>query len=78
MKGPAPNNQPLGLEAFVLHHRNGSMVTVGQFDSATDPALAETRRLLSRMNFLSRDPHATGSTDQFLAETMIPIPIPKP
>ena len=44
MKGGPPDYRPLGLEAFVLHHRTGSMVTVGQYDSPEDPALHATRR----------------------------------
>ena len=42
--------RPLNLEAFVLHTRNASLVTIGQFDSPTDPALLQLRQLLSSMN----------------------------
>jgi len=51
MKGPG--GQSVGLEAFVLHTRNASIVTVGQFDGPTDPALLEAQRMLQRMTFLS-------------------------
>jgi hypothetical protein len=78
MKGPGPEFRSLGLEAFVLHHRSGSMVTVGQFDSPNDPALVETRRLLVSLNFQSTDPRATDTAREFLAATIFPIPIPKP
>ncbi len=77
-KGASQDYRPLGLEAFVLHHRSGSMVTVGQFDGPTDPALTETRRLLMNMNFQSRDPRATDSATRFFADVILPIPIPKP
>jgi hypothetical protein len=78
MKGPRPENRPLGLEAFVLHHRSGSMVTVGQFDGPTDPALNETRRLLMSLNFQSSDPRGMENARNFFGETILPIPIPKP
>lgn len=78
MTGPEPDFRPLNLEAFVLHHRSGSMVTVGQFDGPTDPALHETRRLLQSLNFQARDPRVMESTRNYLHETIVPIPIPKP
>src|SRR5437899_1988534 len=49
MKGPG--GQPLMLEAFVLHLRSGSIVTVGQFDGPYDPALIETQRILTGLTF---------------------------
>jgi hypothetical protein len=82
MTGPKAAGQteypPLNLEAFVLHHRSGSMVTVGQFDGPNDPAMHETRRLLRSLNFQAGDPRVMESTRQFLHETIVPIPIPKP
>ena len=50
MRGPAVNGQtgaPLNLEAFVLHTRSASLVTVGQFDGPDDPALHATKRILA-------------------------------
>ncbi len=44
MKGP--NKEPLNLEAFVLHTRYASVVTVGQFDGPNDPALHALKRML--------------------------------
>ena len=78
MTGPEPEFRPLGLEAFVLHHRSGSMVTVGQFDGPSDPALHETRRLLQSLNFMPGNPGVADSARKYLHETIVPIPIPKP
>lgn len=72
------DGKSLGLEAYVLHHRTGSMVTVGQFDSPTDPTLNATRRMLMSMNFQAGDPRAADSARRFFEETILPIPIPKP
>ena len=46
------NNTPRAAEAYVLHTLSGSLVCVGQFDSADDPRmLAEQQRLeLIRFN----------------------------
>lgn len=70
--------QPVGMEAFVLHHRNGSMVTVGQFDGPTDPALHEMRRKLMAMNFTAGDLRAAENARHYLHESIVPVPIPKP
>lgn len=77
MKSPGGENRSLGLEAFVLHHRHGSMVTVGQFDGPNDPMLAETRRMLSNMNFMAGDPRASDTARRLFHEVIIPIPIPR-
>ena len=37
----------LGLRPFVLHTRSGSYVCLGEFDSETDPALQEAKRLIA-------------------------------
>ncbi len=72
------DGSPVGLEAFVLHHRNGSMVTVGQFDGPTDPALHTTRRMLMGMQFQARDVQAAEGARNYLHESIVPVPIPKP
>ena len=79
MKGP--NGQPLNLEAFVLHTRYASIVTIGQFDSPDDPALQATRRLLIGMKGnVSEDQGglrpATNAPTLF--DNILPMPIPKP
>jgi hypothetical protein len=87
LKGP--QGQPLDLEAFVLHTRTASLVTVGQFDGPTDPALLEAQRLLRGMRFDLRDramqpiaantmPTVFGSGPAGEAPNIMPIPIPKP
>ncbi|HYH67227.1 MAG TPA: hypothetical protein VD866_21200 [Urbifossiella sp.] len=68
---------PVGVEAFVLHHRNGSMVTVGQFDGPTDPALHEMRRRMMSMRFMPGDPRVTENASHYLHEGIVPIPIPR-
>jgi len=69
--------QLVGVEAFVLHHRNGSMVTVGQFDGPTDPALHEMRRRMMNMRFMPGDPRVTENASHYLHEGIVPIPIPR-
>jgi hypothetical protein len=86
LKGP--RGELLNLEAFVLHTRTTSLVTVGQYDAPDDPALLATKRLLAGITAnMSAD--ATGSrplTDTPLRpvmtgaatfSTVLPIPIPK-
>lgn len=70
--------RPVGVEAFVLHHRNGSMVTVGQFDGPTDPALHEMRRKMMAMRFTAGDLRAAENASNYLHESIVPVPIPKP
>jgi hypothetical protein len=80
MKGP--NQEPLHLEAFVLHTRTGSIVTVGSFDSPNDPALAATHRLLANLNFQVRrdpaNPQPVPNMESVFEKEILPIPIPKP
>lgn len=80
LKGPG--NQPLNLEAFVLHTRNASLVTVGQFDGPDDPALLATKRLLASLSAKSQvtederglRPVANAPS---LFDNIMPMPIPK-
>ncbi|MDY3555850.1 hypothetical protein R5W24_004996 [Gemmata sp. JC717] len=80
MKGP--NDQGLNLEAFVLHTRNASLVTVGQFDGPDDPSLLATKRLLAALQSKTRvtedktglRPVANAPT---LFDNIMPMPIPK-
>jgi hypothetical protein len=80
LKGPG--GQPLGMEAFVLHTRNASIVTVGQFDGPADPALLEAKRQLEKMTFLSsKDGHGgamSPGAEPFIGPNIVPIPVPKP
>ena len=79
MKGAG--GQPMNLEAFVLHTRYASLVTVGQFNSPDDPALLALKRMLSGMNAkVSLDPSgmrpATNAPTLFDANIVV-MPIPK-
>jgi hypothetical protein len=75
LKGP--HGEPLNLEAFVLHTRTTSLVTVGQFDAADDPALQATQRLLSNIQ-ASASQTSTGPHGAMPASTMFPIMMPIP
>jgi hypothetical protein len=79
MKGPG--GQALNLEAFVLHTRYASLVTVGQFDGPDDPALLAAKRMLTSISMnVSED--QTGlrkvTNAPSLFDTMLPMPVPKP
>lgn len=79
MKGPG--GQPLNLEAFVLHTRNASLVTVGQFDAPDDPALLATQRLLSGIKTrVTEDAggQRLAANAPSLFGNLAPMPIPKP
>jgi hypothetical protein len=77
LKDKAGNS--LNLEAFVLHTRSASIVTIGQFDSPTDPALLQMKQLLASMKLVaSEDKSGTrpvGNAPELLS-SMIPVPIP--
>jgi hypothetical protein len=83
LRGPGVNGQPgplLNLEAFVLHTRNASIVTIGQFDGPNDQALIQTKQLLSSIR-----PNVTEDKTGFrsvptapnLFGNMVAIPIPR-
>jgi|GEM_PF-1170337 len=79
LKGPG--GQSLNLEAFVLHTRTASLVTVGQFDSPDDPTLLATKRLLTglKINVAAEQPgqHSANSPSLFDNFNLMPVPIPK-
>lgn len=78
-----PNMKPHPFEAFVLHTRNASIVTVGQFDGPDDPSLIETRRVLQAMNASSKVTTDKGgfqpaaNVQKLFTDNIIPIPIPR-
>jgi hypothetical protein len=47
--------KPRSYEAFVLHHRTGSLVTVGQFDSPDDPVMLQMADELKGLTFTPMD-----------------------
>ena len=76
-----PSGEPLGLEAFVLHTRTGSVVTVGQFDDLNDPELHRVRKELQsiKMNVTEdRQGFKPAVNAQSIFGNLIPMPIPKP
>ena len=70
---------PRPLDSYILHHRTGSRVTVGQFDAPDDPALQEMQRLLSNMYFQVSDKTVAGgrSEERRLFDGITPMPIPR-
>ena len=81
LKGPPPERRPQNLEAFVMHHRTGSIVTVGQFDGPTDPALLDARRKLMAMTFTTTKDESGANVmstgENLFGKDILPIPIPK-
>lgn len=83
LRGPSVGGQPgqpLNLEAFVLHTRNSSIVTVGQFDSPDDPELLSVKQLLASMKInVTKDAHGLQPVADApsLFEKLLPMPIPK-
>lgn len=70
-----------GLEAFVLHTRTASLVTVGQFDGPNDPELIQKRQFLAGMK-LNASEDRMGlkpvANSPCLFGNLLPIPIPRP
>lgn len=64
-----------GFTAYVLHTRNGSAVTVGEFDGPEDPALAQAQARLASMRVWS--PQLQGDPLGLLP-TPIPVQVPRP
>ena len=76
--------KPQSFEAFVLHHRMGSIVTVGQYDSPDDPKLLETQRILKGITFnmMKSKTEAVMGKDgrpevQRMFDSVSPFPVPK-
>jgi len=72
---------PRSLDSYVLHHRTGSRVTVGQFDGPDDPALLEMQRLLANKYFEVWDkPQAQGGRkleERRMFDGITPMPVPR-
>lgn len=67
----------LGFEAYVLHTRKMSYVTVGGFDSPDDPRLLEMRAKLEQWRKKNVE-MARGVDPLQLPEVFIPMRVPKP
>lgn len=62
---------------YVMHMRNGSVVTVGGFDSLEDPRLKEVQRDLSRLRLNPvRNPNPDNSSLELFAQPL-PMRVPK-
>jgi hypothetical protein len=61
----------LGFEAYVLHTRNASVVTVGGFSGLDDPNLRKTQQLLATLSFREGSPIK-------LFVTPLPMQVPRP
>ncbi len=74
------DGKSLGLEAFVLHTRYSSLVTVGQFDTPNDPSLMHIQNILMKMKMTedSMGTRAAMNAAPLFEGRMLPIPIPKP
>jgi hypothetical protein len=69
--------KPRPFEAFVLHHRTESLVTVGQFDSPEDPALIEAWRVLTEMTFKLDYTDGRPSEVKKMFDVVVPMQIPR-
>jgi hypothetical protein len=77
MAGPKLGISPRPVESFVLHIRNGSIVTVGQFDSPEDPALLEMQRLLQWTEFRFEYKDGRPPETKRLFDNVYPMAIPR-
>lgn len=79
-----PAHKPRPYDAFVLHHRTGSVVTVGGFDTLDDPEVLRTAQELTSLSyeFLDKDKKPQLGPDgrpmvQRLLDGAVPMPVPK-
>jgi len=79
-----PGMKPRSYDAYVFHHSRGSIVTVGQFDSADDAALLELQQELKGITFVLHDEKKKARLDrdgkpmvQRLFDSVHPFPVPK-
>jgi hypothetical protein len=69
------NMKPVAFEAYVLHTRTSSLVTVGGYDSQNDPKMESDKQLLSKITLLPQDPRLPSANTQFLMQPM-PMRVP--
>jgi hypothetical protein len=69
--------KPHPFEAFVLHHRTESFVTVGQFDSPDDPAMAQMWQILSGMTFKIEYKDGRPPETKRMFDAIIPMQVPQ-
>jgi hypothetical protein len=82
LSNPMMENGP--FKAFVLHHRTGSIVTVGEFDAPDDPELLRVQKLLSGLTFKMKDKNKQPvigkdgrPEEQRMFDSVSPFPVPK-
>jgi hypothetical protein len=66
-----------GFEAYVLHGRTCSVVTVGGFQGPNDPELERVQRQLAAMRF-SADQNASQTDPIGLQKPAVPVEVPHP
>jgi hypothetical protein len=72
----------VGFKSYVLHTRTNSIVTVGEFDSLTDPEMARIQDRLSRLSFKADPNHPNAA--RFAAANLelfahpMPMEVPRP
>jgi cell division septation protein DedD len=79
---PKMENGP--FKSFVLHHRTGTIVTVGEFDAPDDPELLRTQNILKALTFdmLDKNQKPVIGKDgrpekQRMFDSVSPFPVPK-
>lgn len=68
------NDPRFGLKAYVLHTRSSSVVTVGEFDSATDPNM---QRVLEQLKHFTFKNGKTGEITSLLFTRPAPMEVPR-
>jgi hypothetical protein len=69
-----------GFDAYVLHTRNSSIVTVGAFNSPDDPALVRVKQQLANLRFSTDSQHADPKNPDpigLLANPVV-VAVPRP
>jgi hypothetical protein len=69
--------QHLGMEAYVLHTRRSSVVTVGGFEGLNDPELQRVQQRLTSLSFGTGGSNASGDVLQLFSPA-IPMRVPRP
>lgn len=69
--------KPAPLESFILHHRTGSIVTVGQFDAPDDPELLKLQATLRGMTFQVTEDKTRATSTERMFDGVSPFPVPR-
>ena len=65
------------FDAMILHHRTGSLVCVGQYDTPNDPELVRVQKILQSITFEVKREDTKMVEMQKMFGTVSPMPIPK-